>query len=289
MRRAPAELLASWLRRQLPPPASAWLEQTVAQLREANSDRALYLALGTVARRLGKEPLGLKPIDISEAEAARRGWRPQHWSMDAAARVLLLLSDNVAPERFAARLDMICKTAEMGELIAYYEGLPLYPDPARLVARAAEGVRSNIAAVFSAIAHHNPYPAEFFSEPQWNQMVLKALFIGVPLHPIEGLEVRANAQLARMLIDYARERTAAHRPVSPELWRCVGPFLDPATFDDLVPRLASENVWERRAAALALQDCPLPEAAILLARTPALVAELKAGALSWDTFAPPLP
>jgi hypothetical protein len=235
------------LRRQLPPAANAWLERTIAQLREAHSDRALYLALGSVARRLGKEPLHLQPADISEAETARPGWRPQHWSMDAAARVLLLLSDDVTAERFAARLDTVCKTAEMGELIAYFQGLPLYPDPARLVARAAEGLRTNIAAVFSAIAHHNPYPAEFFTEPQWNQMVLKALFIGVPLHPIEGLDARANAQLARMLIDYARERAAAHRPISPELWRCVAPFVDQA-----------------------------------------MLAELKAGTLSWDTFEPPL-
>jgi len=289
MRRTPAELLASWLRRQLPSPAVAWLEQTIANLREANSDRPLYLALGSVARRLGKEPLQLQAIDVSEAEAARHGWRPQHWSTDAAARVLLLLSDEVAPERFAARLDIVCKAAEMRELIAYYQGLPLYPDPARLVSLAADGIRTNMAAVFSAIAHDNPYPAEFFAELQWNQMVLKALFIGVPLHPIKGLDARANGQLARMLIDYARERTAAHRPVSPELWRCVGRFLDETTLDDVVPRLASDNIWEQRAAALALRDCPLPEAAILLERTPALVAELKAGTLSWDTFEPPLP
>jgi hypothetical protein len=285
---SPAELLVSWLRRQLPSPAFAWLEQTIGQLREANSDRTLYLALASAARRLGKEGLTLQPADIAEAETARHGWRSQYWNIDTSARVLLLLAGNVSPERFAARLDMVCKTAEVGELIAYYRGLPLYPNPVELVTLAADGVRTNIADVFSAIAHHNPYPAEFFNDAQWNQMVLKALFIGAPLHPIERLDARANPELARMLIDYARERTAAHRTVSPELWRCVGPFLDPTTLGDVVPRLASDDIWERRAAALALGDSPHPDAAILLQTAPALIAELKTGTLSWDTFAPPL-
>jgi len=282
----PAELLVFWLRRQLPAPPFAWLEQTIGQLREADSDRALYLALASAARRLGKDALTLQPADIGEAETARPGWRPQHWSIDTSARVLLLLAGDVAAERFVARIDMLCRTAEVGELIAYYQGLPLYPDPARLVALATEGVRTNIAAVFSAIAHHNPYPSEFFNDAQWNQMVLKALFIGVPLHPIEGLDARANPELARMLIDYARERTAAHRGVSPELWRCAGRFLDATALGDVALRLASEDIWERRAAALALHDSPDPAAAILLQRAPALLAELKAGRLSWDTFKP---
>lgn len=233
MHLTPAELLTSWLRRQLAPPAFAWLDQTIAQLHETNADRALYLALGSIARRLGKESLALQPADIAQAELARHGWQPQHWSIDESARVLLLLAGDIAPERFGARLDMICKTAEMSELVAYYRGLPLYPDPVHLAARAAEGLRTNISAVFSAIAHHNPYPCEFFTEPQWNQMVLKALFIGVPLHPIQGLDARANPELARMLIDFARERAAAHRPVSAELWRCVSPFMDDTKLAEL--------------------------------------------------------
>ena len=78
--------------------------------------------------------------------------------------------------------------------------------------------------IFEAVAHASPYPAEHFSEAMWNQMVVKALFIGSTLAPIQGLDQRRNADLARMLVDYAHERWAAARGVSPELWRCVGPF-----------------------------------------------------------------
>jgi hypothetical protein len=64
-------------------------------------------------------------------------------------------------------------------------------------------------------------------------MVLKALFVGSTLGPIIGLDLRANAALARMLSDYAHERWSAGRPVSPELWRCVGPFASGPLLADL--------------------------------------------------------
>ena len=55
-------------------------------------------------------------------------------------------------------------------------------------------------------------------------MVLKALFVGSPLHPIYGLKRRNNQQLSQMLINYARERLAAKRKVNPELWQLIAPF-----------------------------------------------------------------
>jgi hypothetical protein len=94
-------------------------------------------------------------------------------------------------------------------------------------------VRSAVKPVFEAVAHRSPYPSEFLDEPAWNQMVLKALFIGSELAPLQGLDERANPELAEVLLDYAHERWAAGRPVSPELWRCVGPFAQERALEDL--------------------------------------------------------
>jgi hypothetical protein len=96
-------------------------------------------------------------------------------------------------------------------------------------------------------------------------MVLKALFIGVTLWPIQGLEARANPRLAAMLIDYAHERQAAGRSVWPELWRLVGPHADDAGLEDLGRVLKNGASFERHAAARALRSCPRPGAAALLA------------------------
>jgi hypothetical protein len=281
----PAALLQAWLRRQLPGEAADWLESQAATLADAQTDRALFLAISLVHRRIGKADLDLSAADVGLAEAARPGWRPAGWSLDQAARVFLLLVAGGVPPRFAERLEQLFVTADVGELIAFYRGLPLYPEQPRYVERAAEGVRTNMKAVFEAVAHNNPYPVEQFAEHRWNQMVVKALFIGSTLHPIEGLERRWNADLMRMLCDYAHERWAAGRPVSYELWRGVGPYADSAAIADLTRVLDIGGPVERQAAALALAASSNADAAAVLDRDPALAAAVRGGNISWDTLA----
>jgi hypothetical protein len=251
-------------------------------LGEVNIDEA-YLALGLVPRKLGKADLDLRPSDLDAAGQARSGWDPRGWSVDQAARILVLLHAGGTGERFAARFAQLCRTADVAETMAFYRGLPLYPDPQLLEAQAAEGTRTNMRAVFEAVAHRNPYPREQFSENRWNHMVLKALFVGSTLHPIQGLDERANPTLARMLCDYAHERWAAGRPVSPELWRCVGPVADTEALADLQRALATGSEIERKAAALALAAAPEARAKELLAAAPDLAAAVERGTLSWDT------
>jgi hypothetical protein len=180
----PVELLREWLRRQLPGDAADWLESQVAASRAA-TDRSLFVAISLVHRRIGKADLDLSAKDAAAADTARKGWHPTGWSLDQAARVFLLLAAGGTPDHFAARLEQLFATADVSELIAFYRGLPLYPDQPRYVDRAGEGVRTNMKAVFEAVAHGNPYPAEQFSESRWNQMILKALFIGSALQPIK--------------------------------------------------------------------------------------------------------
>jgi hypothetical protein len=281
----PVELLQTWLRRQLPSEAADWLEAQALALKDAQTDRALFLAISLIHRRIGKADLALTPADVAAAEAARAGWRPAGWSLDQAARVFLLLTASGTPARFGERLEQLFVTADVGELIAFYRGLPLYPEQPRYVERAAEGVRTNMKAVFEAVAHNNPYPVEQFSEHRWNQMVVKALFIGSTLHPIEGLESRWNTDLMRMLVDYAHERWAAGRPVSYELWRGVGPYADSAAIADLARVLDIGGPVERQAAALALAANSNAEAAAVLGRDPALAVEVRGGNISWDALA----
>jgi hypothetical protein len=133
--------------------------------------------------------------------------------------------------------------------------LPLYPHSAALEAEAGEGLRSNMRPIFEAIAHRNPYPRETFDQHRWNHMVLKALFVGSALAPIQGLAERRNLELAVILRDYARERRAAGRPVPAELWPCVAPFAASAdALDDLTQAGMSDDPDERAAATSALKE-----------------------------------
>ena len=157
---------------------------------------------------------------------------------------------------FASRFDGFCATAEINELIALCRGLPVYPNPALIEPRAREAVRSGMKPVFEAVAHRNPYPRETFAEEAWNQMVVKAFFMGSTLWPIQGLDERANPRLARMLVGLAQERWAAQRPVSGEVWRCVAPHADGEGVAALTHGWTTGNDKERLAIALALQTAP---------------------------------
>ncbi|HMB48522.1 MAG TPA: EboA domain-containing protein [Afifellaceae bacterium] len=282
----PIDLLQQWLMRQLPEPAGKWLGDQLAMLQADPSDRTLHIALGMVPRRLGKDDLALEPGDLAAAEAARPGWDPRGWSVDQAARILILCSLGARNEDFAGLFSNLCQTADAAEAITLYSGLPLYPAPESLEAQAAEGLRTNMRAIFEAVAHDSPFPRERFDENRWNHMVLKALFIDSRLAPIQGLDERANPELARIMRDYAHERWAAGRPVTPELWRCVGPFADSADALSDLKRLAESPLeTDRQAAALALSASPAPEAADLLgSMEPALADAIASGALTWNSL-----
>ncbi len=247
----PAFLLLEWLSRQLPAEVSDWLAAQHRRAHEGIAERDFALAFALAPRRAGKADLALDAGDLARAGALRPGWDPRSWSADQAARLVLLLGvagrDGSA---FAARLRALMATADLSETIAILRGLPLYPDPPSHLRLARTGARSGMRPVFEAVAHASPYPSECFDEAGWNQLVVKALFIESTLAPIQGLDRRANPVLMRMLCDYAHERWAAGRAVSPELWRCVGPWADAQALRDL-DRVRARGSEEERAAASA--------------------------------------
>ena len=284
MSEAARELLQGWIHRQLDEARAKWLEAQLAAVRRDAGDAALDITLGLAPRKLGKAALELRDDDLAAARAAVPGWDPRGWNVADAARILLLTGRAAGAKPFAECFRRLCETADVAELVGLYRGLPLYPEPASLEPQVGEGLRSNMRVVFEAITHRNPYPRTQFDQHRWNHMVLKALFIGSPLEPIQGLDERANAELARIMLDFAHERWAAGRPVPFEIWRCVGPFAQGGALDDLSRVLERGEPVEKRAAALALSACPDRRAAELLKHVPALAGEIAAKRLSWATL-----
>jgi hypothetical protein len=296
------DLLYRWVSRQVNTEAVNWLDKKRQQISEGAADFIFFTAFSAVPRYTGKQEIQPTVEELESASNICNNWFPTNWTIDQAARTLLVLSlPSDRADKYLLILNQVFAAADVRELVALYQALPLLASSERfcdllaaaLRYRAAEGIRSNMTAVFNAVALNNPYPAEYLDNLAWNQMVLKALFVGSPLHLIQGIDERANPELARMLVDYAHERWAAGRDVSPELWRCVGKFANSEMLTDL-ERVLTESqlktdangkgrkkLLERTAAALACADCTLPQAEDILAQYPDLQNDIQAGKLTW--------
>ncbi|MCC9167441.1 EboA domain-containing protein [Pontibacter harenae] len=261
-----------------------WLDQKLEQVSKAGAAKDFYLAFSAAPRFMGKSTLDPTEEELAAAAELREGFYPANWTVDQTARSLLLLSlPQLDKEAFLEKVNMLFNTADMGELVALYASLPLLPYPEAFADRAAEGIRTNMSNVLEAVTLENPYPADFLSEGAWNQLVLKTLFVGKSLYRIYGLERRANQALANTLSDYAHERWAAGRPVTPELWRTVGPFIDDNILNDIRQLFEHPDEIQHEAAALACSQSNHAGAEELLNQHPHLKEKIKSGSLTWDT------
>ncbi|KAA5538786.1 EboA domain-containing protein [Adhaeribacter rhizoryzae] len=276
------EYLLRILLPQLPATGTTWLQKQLANLK---TEKEFYLAFSVAPRFTGKKHLPFTEAELQEAEKLRSGFNPANWTADQVARTLLVFAiPHESPEAYVATLDRLFSTADLNELATLYASLPLLPYPEYHVKRAAEGVRTTMTQVFDAIALNNPYPHDYLPQEAWNQLVLKSVFNVRPLYQIYGLDNRRNEALAQIAIDYAHERWAAGRTLTPELWRLVGPFLKPENLKDIQRLLQTAEEVQPLAAALALTESNLPEAEEILAQHPALTAKIQAENITWQTI-----
>ncbi len=235
--------------------AVQWLDQQTNKYQNQPSNRIFNLTFSMLARHFNKTGLALSDETERKAEQIRSGWDLSQWDMRQTARTYWLLQLPAESfEDYRSVLDRLFATADVDEQVTLYAALPLYAFPEQMAYRASEGIRTNITDVFDAVALCNPYPAEYMSDEAWNQMVLKAIFMGRPLYLIQQLDQRRNPDQARMLIDFAHERWAANRPVTPELWRGVAPYLSEEHLPDIQQLLEKGGTLDKQAAVLAIEE-----------------------------------
>ena len=216
-------LLRRWLARPSTVVASTWLDTEIERQQAGVDERKLIIALGMAGRKIGRADLSLAESDRLEARAVRAGWQPELWGTDEAARAAILLATYTGDDgAFATRVNRLCADAELTELLAYLKAFAIFPAAKQLHDRAREGVRSAVKPVFEAIACHNPYPFHYFDQAAWNQMVVKAVFVGTSIKNIAGITERANPDLRQMLRDLISERHAAGRSVPADVRDYVG-------------------------------------------------------------------
>jgi hypothetical protein len=199
------------LTKRLPEVAASWFKQALHKVRARGEATDAFLILWTgAARRLGQAPL-----EGPTAEEGKLAFFPAGWPADEYGRVLLLQAvlDARLPEVHAALVQELFMTGDLRERVAVLRALPHLPEPERFVALGVEAVRNHVIPIVEAIACENPYPARFFSEEAFNQLVLKCLFSEIALERVVGLSGRVTPELGRMVEGYANERRAAGRPV----------------------------------------------------------------------------
>lgn len=143
--------------------------------------------------------------------ALREGLDPDR----ARERLLLALPDD---DELAARLRRAYDRGDPQEKRAVLAALPALDDDARRrplgdagLPIVRDALRTNDPRLVAAAV--GPYARARLDGPAWRQAVLKLVFMGVPLAVVDGLEDRADDELARMAADLADERSAAGREV----------------------------------------------------------------------------
>ncbi|GHB16005.1 hypothetical protein GCM10010377_01870 [Streptomyces viridiviolaceus] len=197
---------------------------TPAHIPPADLRSALSAHLGGAARawldqaldEAAAHPGAHGPISVWELRLAEAGRRcgPAHAD---AARVLILH----AARADAGALTRVYFQGTADERRAVLHALPhLVPGPDALPL-VEDALRTNDTRLVAAAL--GPYAARHLDAHQWRHAVLKCLFTGVRVDDVADLDRRAHAdgELARMLADYAAERTAAGRPVPEDLHRVL--------------------------------------------------------------------
>ena len=95
----------------------------------------------------------------------------------------------------------LISVADTREQVTIYKSIPYLANASHFASIVVNGIRTNIIDVFDAIALNNPYPASNFSQDEWNQMVLKAIFMERPIYQIKYVDQRKISNPVRLVYD----------------------------------------------------------------------------------------
>ena len=242
----------------------------------------LYMFYSMLGSRIGNNPINFENEGFPEATYLMS----QKIDQKELSRLFLLIA--VLESDFAffsAKVGKIIELADRSELITFLKYLILLPEAEHFKPTAVEALRTNITPVFEAISMKNPYPSHYFDDQQWNQMYLKAAFMQLDLTAIIDVDERSNAELARIISDYAHERWAASREIDPMIWRPVSKYMNEVLLKDMARLLGSENPLENKAAALCCYFSEEKKASKLLAeKQPELMQQIEQRQLDWNNI-----
>lgn len=200
--------------------ARPWIGAMNALIHPRTRPRDEFLALyAATALKLGRAPIGLKPLERDLLKRARIDWPLDGWTVDELGRVVLLLIAGayLMPDELCALVRDGWDGGDGGGREAVLRALPLLPQPDRFVTLAVDACRTEGAPIFAALATDNPFPARHFSDEDFHELALKSARLELPLGRVIGLSARWSETLGRQAADFVRERTAAGRHVPDDI------------------------------------------------------------------------
>lgn len=255
----PPQVLCKDMIALLSDPGRTWVQDKVAALQPAFSSDVLQQAYSAASRHAGKAAVASEgAMRLFEAAGAATG----EWTVLDLVRACLLLAaaECLGREEFISRVEEILRYSDGREQASLLKSLPFLPYPDAWLRHAREACRANTLHVFEAIACGNSYPARHFDRDSMNQLIMKAVFLGVALRRVVGIDETANAERSRIALDFSEERAAAGRAIPHDLWRLVGKEDSARSLRALQTVLNAKESAARIAAAMALAAHPAAEA-----------------------------
>jgi len=260
----------------------SWLETKLDFITSKLSTKDLYITYSLIGTQFKKNSNLHVEIDHPDLSAYLE---LQKASIQEIARIYLLKSVlEFNSDFFKDKVANIIQLADTSELESFLKFLILLPNPEDYKFVAVEALRTNIATIFDAISAHNPYPALYFNNQQWNQMFLKAAFIQSELTTFNAVDERANKELARIISDYAHERWAAGRTIDPFFWRPVTNFIEGALIDDMQRLFESKDIVENKVAAICCFNSNNEIGKKMLEKYPMFMQQLEEKKLTWNSL-----
>ena len=161
----------------------------------------------------------LETLFPAAARACGRAPLVGGWRTDEAARVLILA---LVPWSSPDPLIDLYNYGDADERRAILLALDRIVRDDRAVPIVEDALRSNDTRLITAAL--GPYAARHLPISAYRQAILKCVFCGIPLDAVSGLDDRADDELARMLADFAQERTVAGRTVPEDVSRVLSRF-----------------------------------------------------------------
>ncbi|MDO3385867.1 EboA domain-containing protein [Gilvimarinus sp. SDUM040013] len=238
--------------------ALAFWQKSRDELTAGVSTHRFAALIALASRHAKRTPLELSPEEIDAIAELGVSIDMRGWNLLELLRVGLITARcDLNEVSFAEDFEAQFVYADEGETCALYRALALLPAGERFVWRAGEGCRTNMNNVFATIALDTPYPVQHFDDTAWNQLVMKSLFLELPLWRVLGLDNRRSQDLTRMVLDFAEERESAGRAINNGLWLCLGPHDNERTSALALRAWAAANSGQHAAIVLGLARCNL--------------------------------